>query len=294
VWSQLPVADVAASSWYPGPVATLVPAAQGFSWALAGTSVVQYRDRPFPLPAVAARSVTPRTGPFTATGLDGTDLPVDVVATPASTPGAPGAGVIVDRQYAHLAAQGYVAPTDSQVWIAGDPGPVESALRREGVAISSVSTIAATAATYGRSGPGLADSLFLAEAGAAAVLASGTVVAALYLLARRRRYELAALVSVGVSRRRLATSVLIEQLSLVAYGAAVGVGAGLASAAVLLVDIPEFDTTPAGVVLARFPSAYPLAAILAGAFLLVAAAAAVAAVRLVSGTELTQLREVPG
>ena len=297
-WAPLPASDLAAGRWYAGSTRDnqVTSARGGFTWGMrtsAGFATLDYRDRPFPLPAIAADTVTPRTGPFDASGLNGEDLPVDVVGTVRTTPGAPGTGVVVDLAYAQLAAEGSFTPTQTQVWLSGDQGPVEAALRRQGVSIDQISTPGGTDASLRRTGPGLADTLFLAEAGAAAVLAAGTAIAALYLLARRRRYELAALLTVGVPRRQLVTSVVVEQVIVVAYGALVGVAAGLASAAVLLGAVPEFATTPVGVGVATFPPAVPLVPALAGAFLAVLCLSATAAVRLVAGTELTQLREAP-
>jgi hypothetical protein len=297
-WASLPASDLAAGRWYAGstPADRVTSARGGFTWGMrtsAGFATIDYRDRPFPLPAIAAETVTSRTGPFDASGLNGEDLPVDVIGTVRTTPGAPGTGVVVDLAYAQLAAEGDVAPTQSQVWLSGHQGPVEAALRRQGVSIDQITTPAGTDASLRRTGPGLADTLFLAEAAAAAVLAAGTAITALYQLARRRRYELAALLTVGVPRRQLVTSVVVEQVIVVAYGALVGVGAGLASAAVLLGDIPEFATTPVGVTLANFPPVVPTVPVLAAAFLIVLCASVVAAVRLVAGTELAQLREAP-
>jgi putative ABC transport system permease protein len=297
-WTSLPVSAVGADRWYSGSdnAEQVTSANGGFTWSFqvpAGSATIEYRDRPFPLPAIAASTVTAHTGPFNATGLDGRTLPVDVIATAQTTPGAAGTGIVVDLGYAQLAAEGNLTLTQTQVWLSGDQDHIEANLSRQGVAIDEVSTAEGTAASLRRSGPGLAGILFLAEAAAAAALAAGTAIAALYLLARRRRYELAALLTVGLHRRRLIASVLTEQVLLVGFGALVGVAAGLGSAAALLRDVPEFATAPAGVALASFPPVIPLAPILAGAFLVVLGAAATAAVRLVAGLELTQLREAP-
>jgi hypothetical protein len=297
-WAPLPQAEVGADRWYSGSAVTskVTPAGGGFTWNfddLPPSATVQYRDRPFPLPAIATRTVTTRTGPFDATGLDGSLLPVDVIATVKTIPGALGTGVVVDLRYAQLAQESDLTSTQSQVWLVGDEHPIETRLRAEGVSVDQVSTAAGMVANLRRSGPGLADTLFLGEAAAAAALAAGTSIVALYLLARRRRYELAALMTVGVDRGRLIASVLAEQVLIVAYGALVGVIAGLGTAAVLLRDIPQFATEPAGVPLATLPQFIPVAPILAGSMLVVLVGAAVAAVHLVTGTDLNRLREAP-
>ncbi|HWE55770.1 MAG TPA: FtsX-like permease family protein, partial [Acidimicrobiales bacterium] len=296
-WKSVPTASLGVDRWYAG-ISTIytAPSGTGFTWLFktsAASATVEYRDRPFPLPAIAASAVIPHPGGFAATGLNGDSLPVNVIATPETIPGSPGTGVIVDLDYARLAAQGNVSPTQSQVWVSGNPAPIEAALRHAGIAIGEVSTSAQVIASLRRTGPGLADTLFLAEAGAAAALAAGTAIVALYLLARRRRYELAALLTAGLSRKRLTISMLVEQLILVAYGALIGIAAGLISAVVLLRDVPEFTTPPLGVHLASFPPGVPIIPVLVAGFVVVLGAAAVAAVRLVAGTELTQLREAP-
>lgn len=299
-WTALPTAEVGADRWYAGSSAntsTVIPGEAGFTWNFAvpnGSATIAYRDRPFPLPAVAADAVTPHPGLLNTTGLNGNTLQVNVVQPVTTTPGAVGTGVIVDLDYAQLAAQGNLTLTQMQVWVSGDRARIEASLRRQGASIDQVSTAAAVAAGLRRSGPGLAGTLFLAEAAAAALLGAGTAVTALYLLARRRRYELAALLTVGVKRTSLVASVLAEQGLVVAYGALIGMAAGLASAVVLLRDVPEFALRPSGVSLANFPPMVPVAPVLVATFLLVLAATVLASVRLVAGTEVTQLREEPG
>jgi putative ABC transport system permease protein len=296
-WTTLPASYLDASRWYdPAHGDTVAPAPTGLDWNFqtnAGTASLSYQDRPIPLPAIASRSVTSHTGLFNATGFNGANLPVDVIAIVGTTPGAPGTGIIVDLNYAQLAAEGNLMNAQKQVWVAGREGEIERRLRAEGVTLNQVVTQAGDEASLRRSGPGLADTLFLAEAAAAAVLASGTAIAALYLLARRRRYELAALLTVGLDRKRLIISVLIEQVLLTTYGALVGVAAGLGAAVLLLRDVPEFASRPTGVPLASFPSVSSIAPVLAAGLILVLVASAAAAVRLVSGAQLTQLREAP-
>ena len=296
-WTPLAAGFFDPSRWNdPTPGDGVTPDGTGFKWTFqvaAGTASLYYQDRPNPLPAIVSRSVTTHTGLFNGTGLDGNPVPMDVIATVASTPGAAGTGVIVDLNYAELAAGGNLQDAERQVWVSGRLAEIEQRLAKEGVTVNETSTTAEVNAVLRRSGPGLANTLFLAEAGTAAALATGTAIAALYLLARRRRYELAALMTVGIDRRRLISSVLIEQVLLTTYGAVVGVAAGLTAAVVLLRDIPEFSTRPVGVPLATFPAVLSIAPVLVGGLLLVLATSAAAAVRLVEGAELTQLREAP-
>jgi putative ABC transport system ATP-binding protein len=199
-------------------------------------------DRPAVLPAIVSAVLTGgRRGTFTGVGLDGGPLPVRPVAAAAAVPAAPASGVIVDRRYAELAASGNLSGVTQQVWVAaGARRLIEARLAAAHVRVLSVQEAGAVAARLGRQGPGLASVLFLADAAAAAVLAVAGAILGLYLSARRRRYEYAALVASGVARRTLRRALLAEQLAVLGFGAVVGTAAGLAAAAAVLPNVPEF------------------------------------------------------
>ena len=128
-----------------------------------------------------------------------------------------------------------------QVWVtAGARQLIEARLAAAHVRVLSVQEAGAVAARLGRQGPGLASVLFLADAAAAAVLAVAGAILGLYLSARRRRYEYAALVASGVARRTLRRALLAEQVAVLGFGAVVGIAAGLVAAAVVLPNVPEF------------------------------------------------------
>ncbi|HET9076357.1 MAG TPA: FtsX-like permease family protein [Acidimicrobiales bacterium] len=303
-WKPVPAAALAARDWYAhadgGGTSRVSPrAAGGLRWIVSVpasvSAVLSFRDRPFPLPALAAAPVVDgRTGPATTAGLDGRALPVDVIATAGSVPGGPADGVVVDIAYAQIAAAGDLALTVQQVWTRpGSGAAVAGALRAEGVQVQSVRSAAEATAALDRSGPGLAENLFLAEAAAAALLASGGSVLALYLFARRRRYEMAALASVGVTRRSLLRTVVSEQLIVLGYGAAVGMITGLVAVLLAVRDVPEFATRPAGIPLATFPSATTLAVALAAALVVIMAAGTGASLTLMRSVTASQLREAP-
>jgi putative ABC transport system permease protein len=293
----VPASSLGAADWYDSEQSGRVaPAAGGgFSWTFSAgpnPSTLDYRDHPFPLPAIASGALAGK-GPYAGTGLDGSALAMKVVNTARTVPGAPGSGVLVDLDYAERAAGNAVDPTLDQVWLAGNAPAIESRLRDEGVSIQTVSTVEGVATGLRRSGPGLAGTLFLSESAVAAALAAGAAIAGIYLLARRRRYEFAALLTTGVARRTLVTSVLVEQVVLISYAAIVGIGAGLGSSAILLRDVPEFTVPTTGLVTAAFPPAFPMVPVIVAGLAIVLAVAALAAVRLVGGTETAQLREAP-
>ncbi len=300
-WS--PVAGVnEAGRWYaPGTPGQVTARPGGLYWNFSpqgsgSSAVLAPLDRPSPLPAVAASAVTGgKTGPHTITGVDGNDLPVMVTAVVSAVPGAPATGVVVDLDYANLAADGFVSSEASeQVWVAaGAEKTVTARLKKFGVQVLDVTSESGTKALLGRQGPALARVLFLAEAVAAAALAAGAAILGLYMFARRRRYEYAALEVTGLPTRTLLGSLMAEQLIVVAYGLVIGIGAGLAAVAVALRAVPEFLSVPAAPNLSYLPPAGELAGFLAIITSVVLIGAILASVAMIRSIRLDQLREAP-
>jgi putative ABC transport system permease protein len=135
--------------------------------------------------------------------------------------------------------------------------------------------------------------LFLADAAAAAILAAGAAILGIFLSARRRRYEYAALEASGVRRRTLGGAVLIELIVVLGFGVLAGIATGLAAAAVVLGSVPEFVTSPSAPSLSYVPPAAPLAAALGGAIGLLIIASVATGAMLIRGIRLDQLREAP-
>jgi putative ABC transport system permease protein len=257
--------------------------------------ILDAANRPVPLPAVVSRNLVANPGAGVAgTGLDGSNLTLAPVFPVAAIPGAPSYGFIVDRNYAELAASHELSQVSQQVWLAAGAQPViEPRLKAAGVEVISVTTSAAAAKVLERQGPALASVLFLADAGAAALLASGAAILALYLSARRRRYDYAALAASGVNHRTLRRSVLIELGVVLGYGMIVGVLTGIAAAGLALRSIPEFVSTPVAPPLQYVPPAVPLAVLLGGAVGLLVITALISSTTLIMGVRLEQLREAP-
>jgi putative ABC transport system permease protein len=292
-----------ASLWRPGiadhPPDVVSAAASGLRWHFVTpgkqSPTIVVADRPAVLPAIVSAALTGgRRGTFTGIGLDGSPLPVRPVATAAAVPAAPASGIVVDRRYAELAAGGNLSQVTDQVWVAaGARQVIEAKLAAAHVRVVSAQDAGAVAAQLGRQGPGLASVLFLADAAAAAVLAVGGAILGLYLSARRRRYEYAALAASGVARRTIRRALLTEQLAVLGFGTVVGIAAGLAAAVVVLPNVPEFITEPVAPPLSYTPAAGQLAALLGVAAALLLAAAAAASAALIHGVRLSQLREAP-
>ena len=223
----------------------------GLHWQFSGIPptedpTLQSVNTPAVLPALIPATLTAgRQGSFSGVGLDGSALPVRPVAPVSATPGAPTDGIIVDRQYAELAAGQNLNQVRQEVWMAaGASGPVEARLRAAGVHIVSQRSAAAAASALERQGPALASVLFLADGAAAAVLAAGAAILGVYLSARRRRYEYAALEASGLRRRTLGRALLAELTVVVGFGAVVGTITGIGAAAAVLRSVPEFTTSP--------------------------------------------------
>jgi hypothetical protein len=252
-------------------------------------------NRPDPMPALAPSSMVGGRGSlFQGVGLDGSPLPVRIVAPVAAIPGAPANGFLVDRQYAELAASQNLVQDDQQVWLAaGAQDQIEPALKAAGLRVTSASSAAGADALLARQGPALASSLFLADAAAAALLAVGAAILGLYLSARRRRYEYAALEAAGVPRRRLRRAVGIELAVVLGFGTIVGLATGLAAAALALRAVPEFSTIPAAPPLSYMPSAGPLAALLGTAVGVLIVVSVVLSTTIIQGVRMEQLREAP-
>jgi putative ABC transport system permease protein len=281
------------------PPDTIQATASLLTWQFSGRprqdAILASVNRPSPLPAVvSAALVSPGQTLAASIGLDGQPLDLRIISAAAAVPGAPGYGVIVDRRYAELAAGENLPQASRQVWLAsGAPPIIEPRLRAAGVNVLSSSSAASMAATFARQGPGLASVLFLADAAAAALLAASAAVLGLYLSARRRRYEYAALSASGVRYPALRRSVLTELGLVLGFGSVIGAGTGLLAAVVALPSVPEFLTPPPAATLSYVPSPVPLAVLLGAAAGLLVIAAVTASTMLIRGVSLDQLREAP-
>ena len=292
----------AAARWRPGhldnPPDRVTGSAAGLGWKFAGhrhqDTLLLSANRPSPLPAVVSSAMLSHGEQLASgVGLDGSPLELRVISAASVVPGSPQAGEIVDRRYAELAAAENFPDASQQVWLApGARASIEPRLKAAGLRVLSVSTTASVAAGFARQGPALASVLFLADAAAAALLAAGAAVLGLYVSARRRRYEYAALSASGVATGTLRRAVLTEMALVLGFGVIIGIGSGLLAAVLALRTVPEFLVTPTAP-LSYVPAAAPLVVLLGGAVVLLGVAAVTASVLLIRGVSLDQLRETP-
>ena len=207
VWRPVPGVG-AAERWRVGGLGDTVTAGpNGLSWSFSTPAntdtMLSVNSYPDPLPVIASTSLA-NNGGVSPVGLDANPLPVTVAQAVPAVPGDPVTGVVVDLTYAERAALDGDAAANPQVWVAaGAAGDVAKSLRSQGIQIESTMRASTVQSLLQRQGPGLASSLFLLDAGAAALLAALGTVVGLGVSARRRRYEYAALAAGGVSQREL-------------------------------------------------------------------------------------------
>jgi ABC-type antimicrobial peptide transport system permease subunit len=150
---------------------------------------------------------------------------------------------------AALAAMASPASTTTryQVWLSpAAPSDMAARLARQHVHVQRTLHASRYRAALDHSGPAFADSLFLASALAAIVLAVGATAVARAVSVRRRGYELAALEAVGVSPRTLRRATAAEQGGVFAIGLLVGLAAGLVGSWLALPSTPVFVDASTG------------------------------------------------
>jgi putative ABC transport system permease protein len=250
---------------------------------------------PMKMPALIAAPLNrPGQSVLAGVGLDGAPLNLQVLGVLASVPGAPGNGVVIDRQYAELAAGYSLDRATQQVWLAPRALPViKPRLLASGARILSATSTAAAVAQLNRQGPALASALFLADAVAAAVLAAGAAILGLYASARRRRYEYAALEASGIRQQTLHRSLLLELAVVLGFGVLVGAATGLITARFVLASVPEFTSPPSAPALSYVPAAGPVATLLVVTATFPLLAALISSITLIRGVRADLLRETP-
>lgn len=256
-------------------------------------AAITVHDHPDPLPGLVSDDLAGSNSSVQATGLNGTGVIVAVADRVPSVPSAPDNGVVVDLTYAERLAGGNDSPSLPQVWVRGPADRVARALAAAHVAVVNRQSSSGLNDELGRQGPGLASVLFLADAGAAAVLAALAAVLSLSAAARRRRYEYAALAATGATTRSLYAALAIEQLVVIGFGTVIGVGAGLLAIALAGHSVPEFVISPSANLITYRPDVLFLGLTLGAAVVLLLGTAAVAAAALLRSVTPEQLREAP-
>ncbi len=123
---------------------------------------------------------------------------------------------------------------------AAAPQDFPARLARAGVRVTGVQTPGDRARSLARQGPSLAALFLVAGACAAAALAVGAAVVNLYLVARRRSFELAALRALGFPARTVSAAALAEQVLVAAIAVIAGLALGVIGSRFGLPSIPEY------------------------------------------------------
>lgn len=282
----------------------VVPDAPGYSSTVTGSDRLDFRfhlpyqqepelsvyDVPAALP-VAATDDVPVGSVLQAGGLDEQQVRVRTAVAARYLPQAQKNGFLVDRSLAIRSAV-QLAQAQQEVWLAKGADPaILQRLQAKGVVLGQTETTAGTEASLSRQGPPLALSLFRIGAVAAAILALGGTALTLAVAARRRGFELAALLAQGLTRRTLLRSIAAEQGALLGYGTLLGVGAGLLGAVLALPSVPEFVTAPIAPQLLYQPPYLLVVLIVVALGILVMAGTLVASAALVRSVDPDRLRE---
>jgi putative ABC transport system permease protein len=295
VWHTVPGVGQA-SHWRPGGIGDTVAAGSaGLSWSFSTPAntdtMLSVNSYPDPLPVIASNTLV-HSGGVNPVGLDANPLPVTVAQAVPAVPGDPVTGVVVDLTYAERAALSGDSAANPQVWVAaGAAADVAKSLKSQGIHIQSTMRASTVASFLQRQGPGLASSLFLLDAAAAALLAALGTVVGLGVSARRRRYEYAALAAGGVSQRELRRSLALEQILVLVTGAVVGVATGIVALIVSARSVPEFVERPIAPALTYLPSPGVLAAVFVVTTALLLVVALVASRVLLRAARPSLLRE---
>ncbi|HXY44311.1 MAG TPA: FtsX-like permease family protein [Acidimicrobiales bacterium] len=208
---------------------------------------VQPADVPSLVPSVvtsgfATVNADPSTpDQYQAVGIDENEVPVRGIATVQALPQLGADGTMIDLGFAQLVQTGPPAGATFEVWCSHPPSAtLLSRLERGGVTITGSSAARSVLRGFQRSGPSLGFDLFGIAGVAAVLLALGSLLFATASGARARGIELTGLSAVGVTRRTLYRSVVVESLMVSVAGAALGWAAGVLGASLAIGSLPEF------------------------------------------------------
>jgi putative ABC transport system permease protein len=248
------------------------------------------------LPAIVGAEALAKTSaagrPLRGYGLDGRPIDLRPVAVVSAVPGAGPYGAWVDLGQLERRATGPRHYLRTEVWLAeGAPEDLVDRLRAAGLAVEGERRASQREELLGRQAPSLGMLLFLVGAGVAALLAAGGTMLDLYLLGRRRAFELAAMRAIGVRRLTLAAGVLIEQALVLGAGVVFGVAGGLLAVRLVLPAVPLYSDRPVFPPVLLAPDPRPLGLLLAALVAAVGAGICLATALLVRSAVPDRLRE---
>jgi putative ABC transport system permease protein len=199
---------------------------------------------PTQVAAVVTSPFQPTTGTkgYQITLPSGVPIPVEVTGVASVLPRAGTNGIMLPLDM--LAATRSLGDDDmlpNQVWLTDRAAAnFPAQLAAAGIPVLGVESATERAQSLARQGPALAVVFLLVGAIAAALLAVAVAMVSLYLIARRRSFELAALRALGFGPRKVLAAAVAEQSILAAFAIGLGVTLGVLGARLGLPSIPEF------------------------------------------------------
>ena len=263
-----------------------------FTADFGGWPSIELADLPRPLPVLltADATTTTTTAPY-VTDLLGRQVALQRVATVSRLPRLLSSGGWADLAAARDELPAFELLGQWQVWLGKDaPKDALSRLRAVGLVPGRPDTVARHVQSLRQQGPALALQLFLFASFACSALALAAATLALAAAGRRRSFEMAALLAVGVRRGSLLRACVVEQVVLLGTGVLLGVVPGLIGAAIALPAVPEYaDTSPIPVLYS--PSAVVVAGFALGLAVVVGVVAVVGGTALLRAAVPSRLRE---
>ncbi len=221
-----------------------------FSSEAGGSAGIAHADSPRPLRTVAGPNGV-ASGPDVPRPLEMVDVTgaaaeYSVVAGVSVLPVVQDAGLLVNLSAIRAQLPGFDPEASWTIWLGPKAPPDALArLRAAGLVVDPPQTESSRQAELARQGPALALRLLVICAIVGAILAVGGTAIAIASTGRRRSFELASLRALGIGRRVLLRTAILEQLLLLGAAVLLGVPAGYLAARLSMPSIPEFaDSTP--------------------------------------------------
>ncbi len=239
-------------TWLGSPAAIPTPTTTGLELDLDFTSskgqpTVSPIDLPPTLPAVATEDAialdsTPgQPAKVFPIGLDGTELTAQpLVVVPVIPHDGDDASMLslglLEREQASTTIDAAF-----QIWCKQAPSKALLArFESRGIEVMSISRSTSALTSIGRSGPSFGFDLYGLAAAGAALLALGALLFSIASDTRERRIEFAGLSAIGVPKKTLLRSLILESTVVSLVGVAVGVASAVLSASLALRFLPEF------------------------------------------------------
>jgi len=249
VWRAVPFDLALAGGWHQQPAqgsttSSVGAQASAVDWRFAvggnQTAVLLHSALAWPLHVAPGQDVFEHPDRPSVSNFTGPPVPVTAEPTVRVVPQQGREATLVDLDAVRLAVPRFEEFAEQQVWLSdGAPADATQRLRAAGLQVVEVRTTAARRSLLDRTAPALGLELFAYAGVLAALLAAAATAVALYLSGRRRAFEMAAMLAVGVPRRSLLVAAATEQLLVLGTALVLGGLGGLGAATLVLPAVPE-------------------------------------------------------